>query len=516
MTERNDRKLKVRHAIYFVVAVCLSLVAVAIFGSWNSRQHQLHDKEIAMSNLAQTLSSQAEATIKQADTALLGLVERLETDGMSRSQLERMERLLKVQNNELPQLHGIFIYDDKGRWIVNSRGVLPPNANNSDREYFIFHRDHPERGPHIGPSIRSRSTGDWVITVSRRFNHPDGSFAGVVTATLYLKHFLKLYNSIEVGHNGVITLISADAKILVRRPFREADIGSSLINAPLFTQLLPNAPFGTAAVRSHVDGVERIVGYRRVDGYPLVIFAAFEKYEVLSSWRNESLPSAALVLLLLVILGTIGFRLVKLMKHQMHVQGELYITQNQLMKANRALELMALEDALTGLANRREFDKFIKAEAARARRDKNNFSLLMIDVDYFKNYNDHYGHPRGDECLKTLSAIIQKNIVRSNDLAARYGGEEFAVVLPGTDSEGAFLVAEKIRRAVLQAEIQHCDSPEGIITVSIGVSTCIFTRENSPDVLIESADKALYAAKASGKNMSIVVNSLSQVELHLA
>lgn len=457
-----------------------------------------------MSNLARTLASQTEATIKQADTVLFGLVERLETDGMNGSRLEKVERLLKIQRNELPQLHGIFIFDEKGRWLVNSRGLSAPRANNVDREYFIFHRDHPDRGPYIGHSIRSRSTEDWIMTVSRRINHPDGSFAGVAVATLYLKHFLLLYNSIDVGRNGVINLLTADARIVVRRPFSEAGINSSLAKTPLFTQLLPSAPFGTAIVRSHVDGVERVIGYRRVDGYPLVIFVALEKDEVLFSWRNESLLSAALVTLLLAIVGGLGYRLVYLMKHQMYVHRELHNTQGQLIEANRTLELMALEDALTGLANRRGLDGFIKSEMARARRYQHVVSLLMIDVDYFKRYNDHYGHPKGDECLRALGAIIQKNITRPNDLAARYGGEEFAVVLPDTDVAGAFLVAEKIRRAIRQAEIQHCESPEGVMTVSIGVSACIPTSEGSPEALIVASDAALYAAKAGGKNNSVI------------
>jgi len=497
---------KVQTAIRFLLSVCLSLMVVAIWEGWSSRQYRLHDKEVAMANLAQTLSSQAQASIKQADTVLFSLVDRIETEGMGADQLPLLRRLLNAQRNELSQLHGLFIYDENGAWIADSSGILPPNANNSDREYFIYHRDHSDRAPHVGPSIKSRSTGEWVMPVSRRINNPDGSFAGVALATIDLDHFLKLYNSIDIGSNGVINLISADARIIIRRPFNEATIGTSVADGPLFTQLLPKGPSGTATVRSYVDGVERVVGFRRVNDYPLVVFSAMNKEEVLASWRQETLMSAAIVCLLMSVLVGIGYRFIRLMKQQNNIQNELLEAQDKLLEVNRTLELLALEDALTGLANRRQFDLFTQAEMGRAKRGHTTLALLMIDVDHFKRFNDRYGHLVGDECLRKLSAIIRENIRRPGDLAARFGGEEFAVVLPATDYVGAFIVAEKIRNAVRLAQIDHEASEEGIVTVSIGVSACSPRTEDTPDALIGAADKALYVAKTSGRNMSVIAN----------
>jgi diguanylate cyclase (GGDEF)-like protein len=194
------------------------------------------------------------------------------------------------------------------------------------------------------------------------------------------------------------------------------------------------------------------------------------------------------------------------MKQQNHIQKELLGTQDKLLEVNRTLELLALEDALTGLANRRQFDLFTHAEMGRAKRGQTTLALLMIDVDHFKRFNDRYGHLVGDECLRAISAIIKENIRRPGDLAARYGGEEFAVVLPGTDYVGAFLVAEKIRNAVLQAQIEHTDSTDGTVTVSIGVSACSPRSEDTPEALIGAADKALYVAKTSGRNMSVIAD----------
>ncbi|RON49955.1 diguanylate cyclase [Pseudomonas frederiksbergensis] len=506
LAEQVEAKLKVRYAVVLLVAVCLSMAAIAIWEAWNSRQYHLHDKEVAMSNLAQTLASQAQSTIKQADTLLFTLVDRIEKDGMGPAPFTRMQALLSAQRSELSQLHGLFIYDENGRWQVNSNGASMPNANNSDREYFIFHRDHPDRGPHIGPSIKSRSTDEWIMTVSRRLNHPDGSFAGVVVATIYLSHFLSLYDSIDMGTNGAINLVADNGTLIVRRPFKEADIGTSVASGPLFTQLLPHASFGTATIKSVIDGVERVLGYRRVDGYPMVVSAALNKDEVLAGWRQQSLNSAAIVALLLGFLGVLGYRLIRVMKQQNHVQSVLLDAQEKLIEVNRSLELLALEDALTGLANRRQFDLFMVAEMGRARRSQTGLALLMIDVDHFKLFNDHYGHVAGDECLRKISAIITENIKRPGDLAVRYGGEEFAVVLPGTDYVGAFLVAEKIRRAVQLAGIEHTEGAEGVVTVSLGVCAYDPASQARVDDLVGAADKALYVAKASGRNMSVIAN----------
>ncbi|MVV50282.1 GGDEF domain-containing protein [Pseudomonas sp. PB120] len=498
--------LKVRSAVVLLVAVCLSMMAIVIWETWNSRQYHLHDKEVAMSNLAQTLASQARASIKQADTLLFALVDRIENEGVAPAQIPRLQRLLSAERSELSQVHGLFVFDENGNWVANSNGAEVPGANNSDREYFAFHRDHPDRGPHIGPSIKSRSSGEWIMTVSRRINDPDGRFAGVALATIYLSHFLELYDSIDMGQNGVINLIANDASIVVRRPFNESEIGTSVAAGPLFTQLLPKGDSGTATVRSVVDGVERVVGFRRVEGYPLIVFAALNKDEVLAGWREESMLSAGIVASLLGFLGFLGYRLIRLMKQQNHVQSVMLDAQEKLLEVNRSLELLALEDALTGLSNRRQFDLFIQTEVGRARRSLTHLALLMIDVDHFKLFNDHYGHLAGDECLRNISAIITDNIKRPGDLAARYGGEEFAVVLPGTDYVGAFLVAEKIRQAVRQAGIEHGECPEGAVTVSVGVAAYDPASQAQPNDLVAAADKALYVAKASGRNMSVIAN----------
>ncbi|MDI2595265.1 diguanylate cyclase [Pseudomonas sp. N3-W] len=501
-----DAKLKVGHVVLFVAAVCVSLIAISIWGVFNSLEYHLHDKETEMSNLSKTLSSSISATLTQADTVILGVKQRLEAEGPDPENIKNLGEMLKVQQKHLPQIHGFFIYDENGRWLLNSNGPIPAGANNSDRDYFIYHRDHTDAASFIGPAIHSRSTNDWIITVSRRINHPDGSFAGVTIATIYLKYFLGLYDDIDIGENGAITLASSSGRIVVRKPFNESDVGTDISSGQAFALLTPGVNSGTAIIKSFIDSVERVTSFHRIDGYPLVVIAAFEKDEVLADWRSESLASLVISSVLLMVLSFLGYRLITLMSQQIQVQKELQLAQKTYIEANKALGLLALEDGLTGLSNRRQFDFFLETETSRIKRRSDNVALIMIDVDLFKKYNDHYGHVQGDECLKSVSAIIRNNVTRTGDLAARYGGEEFAIILPDTDYVGAFLIAERIRTELEKSAIPHSESPMGVVTISVGISSLSGSKTETPENLIDVADKALYIAKSSGRNRTVISN----------
>lgn len=169
--------------------------------------------------------------------------------------------------------------------------------------------------------------------------------------------------------------------------------------------------------------------------------------------------------------------------------------------ANCILQTLAQQDGLTGLANRRRFDELLQEEFRRARRRAQPLSVLLLDVDHFKAYNDHYGHLAGDECLRQISRTIQSAGRRPGDHVARYGGEEFVVLLPATDQDGALIVAEQIREAVFARRVEHHASADRIVTISIGASSLIpLNVYDRPDHLVAAADQALYRAKAAGRN----------------
>jgi two-component system chemotaxis family response regulator WspR len=183
----------------------------------------------------------------------------------------------------------------------------------------------------------------------------------------------------------------------------------------------------------------------------------------------------------------------------------LHDSQRKLVEINTELQRLTNVDGLTGLSNRRYFDEYIAAQWKLALRERSPFSLLMIDVDNFKRYNDTYGHLAGDEVLKSLAAGMQKSFVRPTDLPARYGGEEFVVILPATPLAGIHRLGEKVRRAVEELHIPHSGSTVGAhVTISVGGASTIPQQEGSCLALLASADAALYEAKESGKNRVVI------------
>lgn len=172
----------------------------------------------------------------------------------------------------------------------------------------------------------------------------------------------------------------------------------------------------------------------------------------------------------------------------------------ELEDANRRLQAMSTTDELTGIANRRLFDDVLEREWRRAQRESSPLALLMIDVDWFKAYNDHYGHPAGDACLKHVAQILASHSRRAGDLVARYGGEEFVIISPATDKEQALLFAQHLCERLAAETLPHCQSPLGHVTVSIGTTAMIPQADLTKETLLLQADQALYQAKQGGRN----------------
>ena len=186
------------------------------------------------------------------------------------------------------------------------------------------------------------------------------------------------------------------------------------------------------------------------------------------------------------------------------MRGKLVDMSKELSAANQRLETLANQDALTGIANRRAFDSLIDREIAHALRSRQPLSVALCDVDHFKAYNDRYGHPAGDECLRKVGAAIAKSCRRATDFAARYGGEEFALLLPDTPAEGALKVVEAVRREVVSLAIPHeASSAAPVVTFSAGIACFSPERDKSAAALIVRADEALYRAKHLGRNRSV-------------
>jgi diguanylate cyclase (GGDEF)-like protein len=492
------RRPLVGRTIALLATFCALLVGILGWSLWTARQDQLDETAATTANMARALAAQAEISFKIADAILAETVERVEHDGVAGAAGERLHQRLMHIVTHASEVHGLFVYGADGSWLVNSLSN-EVKANNADRDYFRYHQTHAGRGTHIGKPVRSRSTGILVIPVSRRIDRADGSFGGVALVTLDLGFFGRFYDHFDIGREGSITLSLDDGTLIYRRPFNEALVGKDLSSGPVFQSMRRTGPVGTEMLTSKIDGIERLYSYRHLDDHPLVVSSAQSRNEILRDWRVVALKTAGVVAFAVALLVWGGRRMVRQIRVREHLEDELRRAGAALEQHNHALKALAESDGLTGLANRRLFEETLGRELGRARRGGTPFALIMCDVDFFKKYNDRYGHVAGDDCLRKVAAAIGAGARRPVDLAARYGGEEFALILPDTGLEGATTVAEAIRTAVAALALEHADSPTGKVSVSLGVVAAPTGTE--PDgAWVEAADRLLYEAKAGGRN----------------
>jgi len=247
-----------------------------------------------------------------------------------------------------------------------------------------------------------------------------------------------------------------------------------------------------------------VIGYRFVE-------AASGRFEMLSSQVAGPIQTATLLasIVTLMLLAS-GMTLMnqERAEHELAQNREVLKQQNlalqdnfaELEAANQKLAELSITDGLTGLVNRRHFDEVLAAESARAQRTKQPLAILMIDIDWFKKYNDHYGHQAGDVCLSRVASVLKSSARRPSDLVARYGGEEFTVITADTDMDKAGKLADALCRAVAALEIPHAQSLHGKVTISIGFATDVPDHENGGEALLRRADTALYQAKDAGRN----------------
>ncbi|MFP4905636.1 diguanylate cyclase, partial [Paraburkholderia sp. BR14261] len=344
--------------------------------------------------------------------------------------------------------------------------------------------------PHVGlflshPFIPRDGPANATIGLSRRLSNPDGSFAGVVVGTMRLDYFRQLFSGVDIGTNGALALTLADGTLLMRRPYVPDLIGKSVAESALFQRFQRSQASGFFSL-GPVDRVRRWFALRRVEGYPLVFSVAVAADDIYREWRVRAWIIGTLTAVLDVSLIALALMFTRQLRQRGAVEAEL--------------RAQAGTDALTSLANRRAFETRADHEWARARRSGSPLALVLLDVDRFKLYNDRYGHLAGDDALAAVAHAIGAHARRAADCAARYGGEEFVLVLPDTGEAQALALAEKVRAAIEALALPHADSPNGVLTVSVGVACTTQSAFADWRALTDAADAALYTAKRSGRN----------------
>lgn len=296
-------------AMIFVGFVCLLLVSLQALSLWTARNTELNYGRQIAENLSRAAAEHADDNLQGVDALLLGIVERLESDGTDGEALARIRRILLAQSVKLSILRALTVIGTDGNPIVDSLPASQPR-NLADREYFQFHRDHANRIMLLDSPVQNKATGHWVIPASRRFNNPDGSFAGVVVAGIDMGAFASFYDTLEIGRNGAILLASLDGRLLLRRPFDANDIGKTVLT-PEQRQRVDLLASEAAIVRSPLDGVSRVTSYRRLEGHALVVSVGLPTEEMLASWETQAWQLGLTTLLFASLLLALGWRLMQ-------------------------------------------------------------------------------------------------------------------------------------------------------------------------------------------------------------
>ena len=484
---RSDPMLFIRSARTWIDLGVLAPIGMLVLSAimlLDLRRDAWDKAERTSKNLLQVIERDIARNVEIIDLSLQAAVSNLKSPRLAEVDPALRQLVLFDRATTARDMGVMLIVNENGDSIIDSNAVPARALNNADRGYFQIHKAHADLGLHISPPVTSRLLGVPVIVLSRRIDKPDGSFGGVVQASLRLSYFSNLVDRIALGQEGSINLYLSDGTRLMRYPAVPSDVGGHLAEAPIFERYLAERSGSFTSVSAR-DGIERYYTFTQVGDLPLILNVSLGTREIVAEWQAKATVIGLAMLVLCGLTVSLSLLLGRELGRRATMQAEL--------------AKLARTDNLTGLANRRHFEEaFDQASRASARTGR-PLSLLLIDADHFKTYNDRFGHAIGDAVLSGLAEALRLSVRRPGDLAARVGGEEFAILMPETDREGASQVAAAIHKATATLTLPSAGVEPGSVTVSIGLA--VGSVGDAPD-LYRRADSALYEAKSSGRNQT--------------
>ena len=477
-----------------VAAGMLLLGAALLF---DLRQEAWRRAEQSSTNLVLALERDIERNLTIYDLSVQGTIDVLHKPGIDGVAPDIRHSALFDRAATAEYLASLLVLDAHGDVVDDSTALTPHKLYLGDRDYFIAHQQNPDAGLFISKPFRSRlRNGDESMSISRRIPAADGGFEGVVVGSMRLAYFQTLFERLDLGRHGTVTLAREDGQVIVRQPPAPSATDGHLDEMEPVHRLAA-APSGHFVMTSEVDGVRRYYTYRRIGHLPLMVTVALGVNDIFADWRRKAASIGSILLVLSA--ATIALCLLFRREMQRRVAAE-----SALLASAERLSVMAATDGLTGLANRRAFEAELVQEWKRAVRAHTPVALLLLDADWFKPFNDLYGHQEGDDVLRKIAGCIQRLIRRPADLGARYGGEEFVVLLPDTDLQGAAAAAALICDGVAALGIKHDGSALGRVTISVGVASVRPQPGDDESQLVRRADQALYEAKRSGRGRVVL------------
>ena len=469
--------------VLLLCALLFLLCAGAFYASkiLFERELELHTERINILNRnnARFAEENIRQMLSRADLILRLMKLDMETIGYISA--ERQAILKSLRDSQ--SIDQIAVADVDGN-LVFSAVPLPAPLNIFHREHFQAQIKVDAQKLFIAAPWISRATGIPNVFMSRRVNDPQGRFAGIVAISLKQDYLDSLFQQLELGASNFITIVRRDGAFLMRSPYlnnaaikpdryTKNHAGFDLIN-----QGFMSGTYVTAAKNSLV-GITRINAFKVLPDYPLVVLVGISREEALKgalqlqkTYNLIAIVFSGFILLTFLIIWW-------LLRKQFTISKEL--------------EYLGSHDKLTGLLSRGHIEKIIDHEIAKAQRYNHPLCMIVFDLDYFKQVNDHCGHPVGDAVLKQTSQIT-KGLLRKTDVFARVGGDEFMIIMPETPCHGAKVVAEKIRSTIAA----HFHKQAGVVTVSMGIAQ--WGPDESFTDWYAQADNALYQAKKLGRN----------------
>ncbi|GAB1261591.1 sensor domain-containing diguanylate cyclase [Aurantivibrio plasticivorans] len=489
-----------RNWIRFSISLIVLLVASFCWQLYLSYQDHVVSTDTTLENLSLTLIKQAEAEFRSTELALRFARDKLQDnpspdtwDDTHAYDALRGVVAAFAQSDVAVSKHDLFWVDSKGVVRVTSYSHPTPEILAIDRDYFEHHTENTSPDVYYSGSLQSRLTNRWVIYQTLRLNDAEGNFAGVVGITTRVDAFEYFYKQLALEPGSSVVIAQKSGKWSYRYPFDPASSSINVFETPEF-QVMEERQRGQLVIEhSPYDQKRRRAGFYWMEPIQLLAVVTIPQQSV---WQQflpvvEQRGAILLITLLALIIATVAY-------------SRVYKRSDEAMRLSRI-------DKLTGIANRRELDDRLQLDWRAMQRSSEPLGVLFIDIDYFKNFNDEYGHDAGDRCLRRVAKLISSELRRPNDLIARYGGEEFVVLLPGNDYQNTANMAQVILDCIRKEKILHVASPiSSYLTVSIGYASLIPQQNLELRELQGQADRALYVAKGLGRDRAVGADDINQ------
>lgn len=469
--------------------IIISLIWASYFYRMNLEyKNEVHDSTILAASLTKSFEEHTLRTIKSADQLVMYSKIQYEEHGTRM----KMDPLINNTGFISNQLVLLSIIDENGDLKLSNQ-VPVIFSNIKDREHFKTHIENDTNKPFISKPVLGRSSGKWSIQMTRRINKLDGSFGGIVVASLDPLYFTDFYKQVNLGENSAIALVGRDGTIHAWESGNQCLVGQDMtkIDNELMEKIATNES-GYFIAKNNVDGIERLYSYRSLNNFPYILVIGISTQKLFVQYHaieHEYLLIAS-ILTILLLLGWILITLIFLKSKS----------------AENRSKYLSTHDPLTTLFNRYSFEEKIEEYI----NDNKKGTILFIDIDNFRIVNDTFGHSIGDCILKLISEKLERERIsrkKYKDVIARLSGDEFAIFLHETTLEEGTNIAEMIRKDFDETDIYVNEIDIALsITVSIGVVP-VDGVLNAQKLMIY-ADTALYSAKDNGKNRTVVIQSV--------